>query len=390
MALLEGARTAWAHRHDIVRAGRAVGRAVRTHVGQQARGPNRPRPRQRERVVKRAESNDHAEQHSGHTNMLIKVVKPSLKHKTFGRWHYHGNISQYLVNVAGEQFCGEIVFIGTPTQMVNTIPNPAPGKMSLNIGLGDMNPYKGTTGSVNLIGQNSPAEDRFIWLAYNGSLEMANMSIVTAHMDIYLVVAKGNHDIGPIVAWNAGYSQEAMGQPSIGQPGAGTIVGVAGYENNVDVGAIPSQSPQFKKLWTVVAVKAVVLAGAATAIVNFDIKPNKLVKTDYQTSAGANNSYIGGQTYCIMTVHRGSIVNDITTSVAAEIPTYGVAKIGYILNYKYTACAVAGNSSRLNTNRALLTIPFGATGANMTTMNIVDAEENLAPGGVAPVGGVVP
>lgn len=325
--------------------------------------------------------------HSGISHETIRIRskargKAKRNKKTFGKWEYHIARTGFITSPAGEQGAQELNFFCTPNQMCSGVTVALPDTVNSDIGLLDLNPYQKSTGSRILAASNTPSEDRFYLKGFNCDVEITNFSTVGAIVDIYLLKAKKTDSLTPITTWNNGYANEAFGQISTAQPAAGAPLAgtVGGFGNVVDPGAKPMDSPQFKKLWTVVTVKSLTMVGGATEKLDFDVYSDKIMKRDLQTTYISNgNVYVAGQVYCIMSVARGALVTDITDP-ANPFVTYGSTKLGYILNTHYHACAVKDQAARLNTNRAYIPITFGAASTKQTSLNEIDIPITVAAG----------
>jgi len=374
--LYRGVKTAFKYRRNIVAAGRKVGNAVRKHF------KPKKRPVKVQKIVEIPGGTAH---HSGLGVATIKVHqgKPKRNLKTIGKWEYHIARVGYVTSPTGEQSGTELNYYCTPTQMCGTSTIAFPGTTQSDIGLLDMNPYCANTGSRVLSSTINPLEDRFYLKGFQTDLEISNMSVVGAFLEIRLLRSRRTSDLrSPNLAWNEGYSNQAFGQTSVNQPGPGTgLVGTAGgYGNLVDPGASPKDSAIFNQFWEVVAQKNVQMVGGSTERVKFDVFCDRVIKKDVNLVYIQQGSlFVSRQTYCLHIVCRGAVVNDNTTALQ-EIPTYGSCKLGYVLNTHYHACAVKGNASRLSTNRAYLPIPFGATPANQSLLNENDVETSVLTG----------
>lgn len=374
-SLAKGVRTAYKYRKQIWRAGRETGKHVRKHwrklFSQQPK---------RQRVGKYQPPIHGTEGHSGMDTSLVKVHygKPKHSKMTMGKWLYHESRAGFITSVAGKQGAFDIQFYCTPNQMCQTSTIANPDTVSSNIGLMDLNPYNKTTGSRVLTGIQ-PLEDRFYLRGFETEMEITNFSNVGAFLEIRLLRCKKSSNYGaatgPNLSWNQGYLNEAYGQAARTGGAVGTGVGaVGGYSDLEDVGANPKESPLFRQIWEVVAEKKLLITSAGTEKIKFDVFCDRIIKQDIQKPyIDGNVQYVSRQTYALHVVSRGSIVLDSTVSVAAEVPTYGATRLGYVLNTKYHACAVKGNSGRLNSNRAYMNNAYGTIVANQRVLDEIDA-----------------
>lgn len=372
-SLAKGVRTAYKYRKQIWRAGRQTGKHVRKHWGklfQQSK---------RQNVAKYQPPISGTEGHSGMDSAVVKVHYGKAKHNkmTMGKWLYHESRAGFVTSVAGKQGAWDIQFFCTPNQMCQTVTIANPDTVSANIGLMDLNPYNKDTGS-RVLSAIQPLEDRFYLKGFETELEITNFSNVGAFLEIRLLRCKKSVNygaaVGPNTSWNQGYANEAFGQAVATGGAIGTGVGaVGGYSNLEDVGANPKESPLFRQIWEVVAEKKVMITSASTEKVKFDVFCDRIIKQDIQKPyIDGNVQYVSRQTYALHVVTRGSIVLDATVSIAAEVPTYGATRLGYVLNTKYHACAVKGNSGRLNSNRAYMNNAFGTLVANQRNLDEID------------------
>lgn len=327
-------------------------------------------------VKKFLRTEDASNLHSGVATNVIRVRSGFKKNraKTLGRWVYHSVRQGYLASVAGRQFTDDIQHLGTPAQLTSPT-NASLTPFSNDIGLSELNPNFNNTGS-DLLTIKSPPNDKFIWSGCQMEMEMTNFSSVAAFVDLYLVRARKNLIQSPFNAWNTGYINAAYGQSANVQPAAGSVTGVTGgYEGNFMVGTKPTDSKIFQESYKVMAIKHLELSGGSTEKVVFDIFADKLIQRDIQTAYIANSTpFIANQTYSLMAVIRGSLVNDVTTGTGiAEFVTYGETKVGYVLNIHWFAKGVKNAAARLDTGRAYVQIPFGALKTNQTHILSTDA-----------------
>lgn len=362
--LLQGARTAYKHRHKIVRAGRAVGREVRRRLSFGSTSSDASSAK-RHKPAKTMSVEDGTNAHSGLASSVIKINHVPAKHTkgTMGKWEYHLVQSGYISAPAGKQQGLDVYFFNTPTQLCGTT-TTTPTTLINDIGLIDMNPYLTNTGSRILGSSVTPANDRFYLKGFKAEIEISNFCSVGAYVDVYLVRAKKTIAQSPFNTWNQGYINEAFGQAVSVVPSAGsTTTGlVAGYESSVNPGAKPTDSVLFKSCYHVESVRHLELTGGSSERLSFDVFLDKVVKKDVQATYIANATpYVAGQTYGILAVSRGTLVNDITfLATTGEICTYGQIKLGYVINTHYYASAVKNAAGRLGSNRAYVGIPSGA------------------------------
>lgn len=326
---------------------------------------------------------ENAQAHSGWNEQYFNFYqKPKLgKLKRLGQWKYHTATSGFMTAVSGACGVAPFYYAGTPLQLCATTTLAAPSIIQNNIGLMDLNPYMSNTGSRVLTTTVTPLEDRFVWQGVTMQLEMTNLSAVGALIDLYVCRAKRDQHSDPFAQWQAGYNNEAFGQPAEVQPAAGsTTTGlVAGIDNFQAVGNHPMESSIFRACWKILAQKRISIAAAATETVHFNLHINKIVKKDLMTQFIADSTpYARGYTHVVFYVIRGQVVADQSVSVLAETPTYGATKVAYVMDVKYRAHAVAGNSARLGTNRAFLPIPTNAATAAQHLLNEVDQDMSVA------------
>lgn len=314
-----------------------------------------------------------------HLNLAKKHKKP---HKTLGAWRLHSGYSQYVLSVAGEQTYFELAYLAQPNNLFATgLTATVSPTLTTNIGVAQMNPYLTNTGSAILASTVTPLEDRFMLRSMSLQTSMSNLSGVGCVIDLYVVTPKMTTNTSPASAVNGGFQNEAFGQAAANQPNAGSVTAgaVAGYENLVDPHTYPMESPLFKKMYKVLNVQHIVLAGSETHIYNLNITLDKVVKKDQNfvySTQGTNN--VANQTIIVFGLIRGQVVDDTTAGAGLDIATYGQAKVGMVTQVKYHASAVTGNAARLNTNRALINVPFGAALAKQTLTDVVDNPVTVA------------
>jgi len=330
-------------------------------------------------IFKKPRNKTKAVNHSSFNKNSLYIKRGNLalgkKQSTLGKWRYEQTHSGIITSTAGNQTATDICSLNTCYQMI-TSTGAAYNDQQNYTAIKDLNPYQATTGSAYVVGGVVPLEDRFVVNDNHVSIEFTNFSGMGAVIDIYVCTPKIPQADRPKEVWAAGYANEALGHAIMTAPVAGfSGTEVVGYGARTLVGATPQSVPYFNKLWKVAAHRQVTIAGAATHVQHIHVAMQKVIKVDVNRAhQTAGDGFIPNQTYHIFTVARGQIVEDHTGG--AHLPTFGSVRVGYIAQSRTKACAVKGNSARLNNQAIAYNIPVGTTLANQVFIDDEDQIEN--------------
>lgn len=325
--------------------------------------------------------------HSGitSTGYRIKVneMPKRLKLVKGQNIRYHETKNNVAVNSAGLQNVENIIEVGTVKSLILADSSAELTSDTTKVSFLSLNPYATNTGSSYFGSSVKPSNDAIFLKNCDVSLEIVNSSTVAAEADLYVLKYKQYNANGPQTVWTDSLKSDALGQPAQVYPPATTCAGVPGYELITDPGLRPSGTKGFNNAFKVLKVHHLNLGPAAYEKVNFNLEMNLLMSVEKVAAvnpaiSGESTNWTTGNIVCnfmkggiaIMLVHKGAVViSNAVTESGADGATYGVAKLGVVINTKYDLKVPYDNTNRLAVNVGSNLI---STGALDTQLFIID------------------
>ena len=321
-----------------------------------------------------------AEIHSGvSTNTYhLKLANPhkSIGADATGRWTVEMTNRRVLTDTSGKQAIFDFSGTGTIDNFITSTGAAYDPFQSATQWFG-LNPNQLTTGS-NLLTGGQPLEDKIGCLSYKESFYCTNLDNYATKWTIYVLTPRSYTAVHGDTAWTAGYANEAFGLPAGTAATAGyAAAGTLGYMAPGMVGAQPTDSPIFRKLWKILKVVTYEMAGGASQEVHFDIAVNHILKKDLLKSKfDASERYIPNNTVMFMMTARGQVVEDQTPTRPVDL-TFASTRLGIIRVGKVKLCGVKNAAAKLNTNVASYQISAGVGNPNQIAVNILDVAAGL-------------
>lgn len=292
------------------------------------------------------------------------VLKKNLVGKTKGNWKLEQIEQGYTFSQAGMQKATTI--LGVVNKNTLTTASPSFGFDTSIQKLGDLNPYRNTSGS-GIFGSGVPANDRFGLKTIDIEIEFCNGGNTAALVDIYYVMPKNNTSTIFEDMWNTACINESMGSALITRPAPGktTVAGPLSLGGRPD-SLFPGQTPFTHKLmrdnWKVLKKVQMNLQVGVNQVIKQHVKYNKVIQPDSLLIADGGVN-IKGHTINVIVVQRGIVGWDKTET--EKVCTYAHSEIGFVIKQTYNMCGVFGNAGRLDIGYAAQAIPANTTYANM-------------------------
>lgn len=324
-------------------------------------GNTKTKQKTKQRKVQKIETNSIKEFDT--RNMSI-ILNPKMKGKTKGNWTYTQITQRKSASLAGTQ--GSSIVLTLLRNNNFTIPSdPGFDENTTAIRLGDMNPYKNTSGS-QLFGPQIPAADRFGIKSIDVHMEIVNGHNIPVVLDLYYIMHKTDNEIGISNNWTDCLIAEGMGKAAYRVPPAGftrdgtTIMGGSLRDN------FPGQQPfrltQFRRNYKLLKKVTVNLQVGVNELLKTRIVYNKVIQPNAHTG-----DKVKGVTIEVLAIQRGIVIFDTTGD--AVLPTYGNSLVGYVNTVTYNMCGVYSNAGRLDTSYGASAIPYNAAPENQSHMN---------------------
>lgn len=307
-------------------------------------------------------------------------LKHKRIHKPLGHIRTTQTHSSTLVCTAGVQLVTTLFSVQSIAQCITSSGTSYTTEQN-NLAYFDLNPYETTTNTSNsnLMLTQKPKDDRIVFKSVQLDLTFTNLSNVQTIVDIYILSAKSPTSLNPFVAWNQGYLDTALNEPTATYRQLPATAAVSGYPDNQYYDVKPKQSPTFNRFWKIEYTKCLSMAVDQTDKVIFDIALNRMLKKEYiqglvaNSLAGVanNNLYMPGTLFC-MSVVRSAVVEP--ESSAGNRCTFSSAKVGYVGIVRSHLHTVPDNAGRLNFNNVAYAIAQNPTLTNIKLDPVDNAE----------------
>nr|WAE43049.1 MAG: capsid protein [Cressdnaviricota sp.] len=291
-----------------------------------------------------------------------------------GKWRYEQTHAGILSNPAGAQSISNLLYVGTAAQSMTSSGDTYNNGQNYDA-LYQLNPYDFTSGSALFAAGISPSTAKFMLLEHSIMIEFANTCTSAMIFDIYVVQCKKATTLTAESAWANGYADAALGTSVQTFPVPGSTTALVGSLSQTMVGAVPSQSQQFRNYWKIRKVKHVDLPAGGSYVYKIKIVQDAVQNQEYLNNQIAQSvPYVANQTFEVFVVQRGQVVVDTTSG---HLATFGGTQLAYVATVKTIACCVKGNSERVNIYQAVTALPANATAAHQATINVVDGLTTL-------------
>lgn len=280
--------------------------------------------------------------HSGiSTDTIYCRLNKPLKGKTESRFKYLQIYSGYLTDYAGTQGVGQVFSIATRQAFLNGT-GGAPNIYQTKNALYDMNPMRLVTGN-SVIGSAAPVDERLALYNVRVTSQFTNMENVAVTMKLFVCTPKVHTGVYPSQAWQDSNASEAYGITVPSRAAGGAYGANAGQVDQKWVGTTPWDTKLFHRMWKVLKVHKLQLAGGATEEVNFHFAINKIVRKEYLNELAVD--FLKGQNITVMACWYGQPVHDVTQGGVSLNVTTATTNIAHYTTVKYNLGALKSISA---------------------------------------------
>lgn len=283
----------------------------------------------------------------------VKMYRKRAKHgKLLGTYKYNNINSWITTGLQGHQVSdyGEILF-GRDQLLGETISSDRKDRGRYADDLFKLNPFNAVPTSALYSAVTPAATDMLYIKNVNLKLDMLSMIKVPMEVIVYFMSPKFDTDSTPLAAWEQILVSKRLGQatPVGATTLAGTPTAVAGYAQTIDYGENPFVHSEFRKMWTAVSTKKLVIQAGEQRNLEVNIDYEKIISR--QTIKDERKMYyLKGLTIVPFIIVRAALegVASDGSSAATEV-SYSQPKIGFVVNQRMIFGALP--QSRISTAR---------------------------------------